>query len=473
MIIRSLSKKLLPEILQKPLRDLSSYWSLRQEKQGKGRELESFLWEAQWWGREKTEAWQLKRLQKTLRRAYEKVPGYCLLYREAGVKPEDIRSLSDVNKLPFTTKELLRDNLKDFTARDVPLWRRKHVTTGGSSGTPFGFYHSSVNSWMESAFMHCGWRWAGWKPQDRTAVLRGTFSGKRDEIGQVNRAQQQLLLSLYHLNPLSYPRYRAMLLNYSPLHLHAYPSTATLLADLVLENRDESVFHFKTLLLGSENVFPSQREKLRAAFPGARIFSWYGHTEQAVLAPACESSDQYHAWPFYGLTEVVDEQGLGVEEDSVGELVGTSFWSEATPFIRYKTEDLALRGADRCPECGRNFLMIKRVDGRKQDFVVVADGGLVSLTGLIFAQHFEAFSRVRSIQLQQDEIGVVLVRVLPGSGFSEQDGQEIEKKMVSACGGKLRVRVLPVDFLPRTSRGKHLFLVQNLKLPGAREQGAT
>jgi len=117
--------------------------------------------------------------------------------------------------------------------------------------------------------------------------------------------------------------------------------------------------------------------------------------------------------------------------------------------------------------------MIKRVDGRKQDFVVVADGGLVSLTGLIFAQHFEAFSRVRSIQLQQDEIGVVLVRVLPGSGFSEQDGQEIEKKMVSACGGKLRVRVLPVDFLPRTSRGKHLFLVQNLKLPGAREQGVT
>jgi len=467
-MIRSLSKKLLPEILQKPLKELSGYLSLRKEKNGKCGELESFLWEAQWWEREKIEAWQLKRLQKTLRRAYEKVPGYGLLYREAGVKPEDIRSLRDINKLPFTTKELLRDNLKDFTARDVPPWQRKHVTTGGSSGTPFGFYHSSINSWMESAFMHCGWRWAGWKPQERTAVLRGSFSGNRDETCQIDRIRQQLHLSLYRLNPSTYPHYRAMLLQYSPLHLHAYPSTATLLADLVLENRDESLFHFKTLLLGSENVFPSQREKLQTAFPGARIFSWYGHTEQVVMAPACEGSDQYHAWPFYGLTEVVDEQGLGVDEDSIGELVGTSFWSEATPFIRYRTEDLAVRGADRCPDCGRNFLMIQRVDGRKQDYVVVADGGLVSLTGLIFAQHFEAFSRLKSIQLQQDEIGDVLVRVVPSKGFTEKDGQEIEKKMVSACGGKLRVRILLVDSLPRTSRGKHLFLVQNLKLPELR-----
>ena len=432
-----------------------------------------FLQEAQWWDQERLAEWQLRQLRRVVAHAYENVPGYCSLYREAGVKPEDIRSLKDLSKLPCISKDLLRDNLADFTSRDVSRRRLHYVTTGGSSGTPFGFFHTTANAPREEAFVHLGWERSGWRLGELSAVLRGSFTGSEKDYYLYDPAGCQLLLSAYHLSESTVEKYLLTLAKFHPAHLQAYPSTATLLADLVLARGDVGRLNFRTVLLGSENVYDWQTGRIRQAFPGARIFSFYGHTEQVVMAPACEGSDQYHAWPFYGLTEVVDEQGLGVDEDSIGELVGTSFWSEATPFIRYKTEDFAVRGADRCAECGRNSLMIKRVDGRKQDYVVVADGGLVSLTSLIFAQHFEAFSRVRSIQLQQDEIGVVLVRVLPGSGFSEQDGQEIEKKMVSACGGKLRVRVLPVDFLPRTSRGKHLFLVQNLKLPGAREQGVT
>jgi len=146
--------------------------------------LKEFLSQAQWWDRERIAAWQLGKLQEIVRRAYDNVPGYRDLYREAGVKPEDIRSLEDAALLPFTTKDLLRDNPKDFIARDIPAWKRRRVTTGGSSGAPLGFHQSTVNAWMERAFIHSSWYWAGWRPQDRRAVLRGAFAGNAEKIGR-------------------------------------------------------------------------------------------------------------------------------------------------------------------------------------------------------------------------------------------------------------------------------------------------
>jgi phenylacetate-CoA ligase len=424
--------------------------------------LMEFLSRAQWWDRERIAAWQLGKLRGIVRWAYDKVPGYRDLYQEAGVKPEDIRSLQDVALLPFTTKDLLRDNHKDFIARDIPAWKRRRVTTGGSSGEPLGFYQSTVNAWMERAFIHSSWHWAGWRPQDRRAILRGAFSGSAEKVGRFYPLRQELLLSSYHLTSRTYASYRALLRKYSPPFLHAYPSTATLLADLVLENRDEAAISFKGILLGSENIQDWQREKMLAAFPGARVFGWYGHSEQAILASACESSDQYHAWPFYGLTEIIDKNGRAVAENGSGELIGTSFWSDATPFIRYRTEDLARRGADRCPKCSRNFPLIDRIEGRKQEYVIAADGGRVTLTALIFAQHFPAFTRIRSMQLQQDRAGEILVRVVPAGGFSRSDAMEIERKIASVSGGKLRARVQVIEELSLTLRGKHRFLVQNM-----------
>ena len=457
-------RALIPKKLLSPMRHIYSYVPLEKRMGKEYWQLKAFLQEAQWWDREKIEAWQLGRLKETVHHAYENVPGYYALYREAGIKPNDLNTLADTKNLPFITKELIRDNLDDFTARDIPSWKRIYVTSGGSTGTPFGFYHTATNIWMENAFMHSGWEWTGWELGDESAVLRGSSFGSERNFWKYNSATRVLLLSSYYLTDSTFPEYIKKLEEFSPRHIQAYPSTVTLLADYIIESDAVGRVDFDTILLGSENIYEWQKDKLSRAFPSAKIFGWYGHTEQAILAPMCESSNQYHSWPFYGLIEVVNEQGGSTAEGGIGELVGTSFWNYGTPFIRYKTMDIGRKGKLGCNKCGRHFQLIENIEGRMQDYVVTSDGGLVTLTALIFAQHFHAFGAIKNMQLYQDQKGIVAVRVIPKATFTEQDADEIKDKMERAVGNRITVWVDLLEDIPRTLSGKYRFLEQKLDI---------
>ena len=118
--LKSLTKSAL-SILPAVLRHPPSYWGMRW-----------FLGKAQHWDSKTIRKWQLGKLQDMVRYAFDTVPGYNMLYREAGFEPRDLTSLEALRHIPFVTKELLRDNLKDFTSRAVPKSRLRYITTGGS-----------------------------------------------------------------------------------------------------------------------------------------------------------------------------------------------------------------------------------------------------------------------------------------------------------------------------------------------------
>ena len=93
-----------------------------------------FISEAENYPLEKIREWQLTKLRLIVLYAYENIDGYCQLYREAGVHPDDIRSLDDIQLLPLTTKQLFQDNIEAFTAKTESSI---YITTGGSTGIPF------------------------------------------------------------------------------------------------------------------------------------------------------------------------------------------------------------------------------------------------------------------------------------------------------------------------------------------------
>ena len=178
--------------------------------------------------------------------------------------------------------------------------------------------------------------------KDSTAVLRGAFIGSQAHVWAKDRFNRETLLSSYYLTASTLEAYLQALRLHSPQHLQAYPSSASLLSDLLSEAGE--TYPFQSILLGSENVYEAQKAKIAKAFPSSRIYAWYGHAEQAILAAMCEHSDAYHVWPFYGYTEVLDALNGPTPEGQIGELVGTSFWGLATPFIRYRTMDMAQVG---------------------------------------------------------------------------------------------------------------------------------
>ena len=395
--------------------------------------------------------------------AYDHVSGYHQLYQEAGFHPNDLQTLADVSSLPMISRILLQDNIEAFTTQNLPSWQRYLETTGGSSGSPLSFSKTKANLSLENAFVHTHWSWAGWPFGSRSVVLRGPLKTANDQLWDYDPANRELYLSTFHLNPDTYPQFKRRIQRFKAPNLQAYASTATLLADLILEAADAGQLAFERILLGAESIQDWQVDLLEKAFPEAKIAGHYGLTEQTAIGAWCERARDYHINPFYGLTEYLQPKAEVFEASGLKEIVGTSFWNRATPFIRYRTGDLAVRKATRCEDCGRNFDVLAKIEGRTGEYVIGSNGGLFSLTSLIFAQHFQAFSSIRNMQIVQSQPGEVLVRVTPSANFTDQDHAEIINKMEKAAHGFLTVHLEKVDKIDRTQRGKNQFLDQHLK----------
>ena len=410
------------------------------------------------WSAERIAAWQLAQAQRVIQFAYENTPGYRELYQQAGVTPGDVRSLADVTRLPMTTKELLRDNLEDFSVRGRG---RRYITTGGSTGIPFGFYVTGSLLMREKAFMHHTWSRAGWRLGQVNAVLRG-FLGSPAQPYEYSAYRRELRLSSYYLTREQWPLYKAALTHYRPRVIQAYPSALNMLCDLLAEDEERSRFSFDLILLGSENLYDWQLAKFAAAFPSARIMAWYGHAEMAAYAPWCEATSQYHLQPFYGYTTVMgsDHQEVGVGEE--GELVATCFHNFVTPFINYRTLDRAVRGADRCAGCSREYRLLERISGRRQEVIVTGSGRYISMTAINL--HDRTFDSLRQFQFYQDTPGQVVFRFVPKSVLPAAELERIQQTLAAKLGGDTLLRLTPVEEIPRTKSGKLSFLEQKLPI---------
>lgn len=419
-----------------------------------------FLDVAQGWDLERIEAWQLTRLRKIVTLAYERTAGYRQLWDEAGVSPADLRALEDLTSFPMVTKALIGDNLDAFS---VPGARGEPSATGGSTGTPFTFRQPrELRMALEPAFIHASWSWMGWRLGMKAAVLRGAFVGTPTRWHRYDRLHRELHLSTYQLVPARARAYLDQLNRDRCDVVHAYPSQFFMFADLVGEQLGApAAINARWAFLGSENVYDWQLDRCQDVFPNVVPFAWYGHTEKAVLAPWCEKSRRHHTWPFYGLGEVVDAKGVPVVEGEIGEIVGTSFHNDVTPFIRYRTDDHAERGADRCPDCGRNFRLMSSIVGRGHEVVVSRHGRHISMTALAGSIHGDIFDAVKQFQFRQTEPGVVTFLYVTRES-SRPDADRLRHDLQRIFGDDINLQVQLVDEIKRTSSGKTTYLDQRL-----------
>lgn len=412
---------------------------------------------SQFWPREKIEQWQLERFREIVRYAYTHTEGYREIYRKAGVTPEDIRSLADISRLPFVTKEMIRDHLEEFS---VNVSGREYCTTGGSTGIPLGFYTSRTIRNIEWAFIHSSWEWAGWKPGMRSAVLRGRYVGSADRIAQYDPLRRELHLSSYFLTAESLTAYLDALRRYRIRVLQAYPSSMNILCQLMLERGLEGSIELDLVLMGSENIYDWLLEKFRSVFPRTRFFGWYGQAEQVTLAPWCEHTTRYHCNPFYGLTEVLDAQGRPVPDGGEGEIVGTSFHNFITPFIRYRTMDLAVRVGVGCPHCKRDFLILDRILGRAHEFIITATGRYISMTAI--NMHDDIFDGIRQFRFRQERPGHVIFQYVPAEPLGKDRLHHIHAGLAAKLGNDMELELREVAEIPRSRSGKLHFLDQQL-----------
>lgn len=416
-----------------------------------------FLRSSDSWTIDEIRSYELAEVQRVTSFAYENTAGYRRLFDANGVHPNDIRTLDDVSTLPFFTKELLRDNLEDFSA-DFP--GRFYITTGGSSGIPTGMYRDPVSFAKELASKAHQYHRIGWREGDAQIVFRGLQINSPDNTEFVEEFNE-LRCSTYQFGTEKMELYRQKAFEFGPDWIRCYPSSGYVFARY-LKDSGKPFPKIKGILCASEQLYDFQKALFHEVFGAdVRVFSHYGHYELAALAGYCEFTDDYHVLPQYGFVELLDNNDRQVTiPGQVGEIVATSFITTATPFIRYRTRDLGVFKSFGCSQCGRPYQVWEKIEGRTQEFILATSGQLISPTML--NMHDDIYDHLNQFQFHQKEAGNVIFRFVPKLTCTDEILQLIASKVKSKLGNDINLTLEQVDEIALTKRGKYRVLIQEL-----------
>lgn len=428
------------------------------------RETRALIAETDFLTASRLEELQQEQLWKLLRFAQEHVPYYRDQLRRIGLLTQSDSLRTRFSDLPLLTKQALQESPERFQASGGIGEATYQDNTGGSSGTPFSFLKSNRMYPIEQAYMLAQWERVGYHPSARKLTLRGrTFSGRdKSSRWSYNPIYSELAISTYHLDPETIAESAKQVRAFSPQFIHGYPSAIVRYLKGLLDAGLRPPEDIRAVLCGSEPVYAYQRDFITSTL-GCRTYSWYGQSECVLLAGECEDSEDYHAFPLYGLLELIDDDGQPIVEPGIeGEIVGTSLNNLAMPFIRYRTGDRGILAPVGPCRCGREHPRLTRVTGRIQHFIYTRRETAVPVTAFVFGQHFQAFQRICAMQLQQDEPGRLLIRIVRGRGYSETDERELRDKMQRSVDDDLYVDFEYCDRLPTNAAGKTEFVIQRV-----------
>jgi phenylacetate-CoA ligase len=318
------------------------------------------------------ESIQLKRLQHLVARVYEKVEPYRRKMDAAGVQPQDIKSLADLQKLPFTYKDDLRDNYP-FGLFTLPLDQvvRVHASSGTTGkSTVVGYTKKDIELWanvMARAFC-C----AGVHKNDmvHNAYGYGLFTGG---LG-VHYGAERLGATVIPVSGGNTKRQITIMLDFGSTVLTSTPSYALNLADAMAEMQiDPAGLSLRVGIFGAEPWSENMREEVERKL-NLKAVDIYGLSEvigPGVAMECLTSSGGLHIFEDHFLPEIIDpDTGEVLPPGSKGELVFTTLTKEAFPLIRYRTKDISRLMYETCA-CGRTLVRMEKVTGRTDDMLII------------------------------------------------------------------------------------------------------
>ena len=321
--------------------------------------------------RPEIEKFQLERLQKTVNHCMNS-EFYRQRFEENGIKPEDIKTLEDLKKIPFTTKDDLRKTYP-FGIASAPLEKAVRLhSSSGTTGNPTVILHTQkdLDEWA-IAVARCLYM-VGLRPKDvfQNTSGYGMFTGG---LGFQYGAERLGMLTVPAAAGNS-KRQIKFITDFGTTALHAIPSYLGRLFEVMkdegLDPKKET--KLRTLIIGAEPHSEEQRRRIEEMF-GAKAYNCFGMSEMCGpgVAFECKEQNGLHIWEDYYIVEIINPDTLEPSKPGeVGELVLTTINREAMPLLRYRTRDLTSILPGECP-CGRHHARLDRMKGRSDDMIIL------------------------------------------------------------------------------------------------------
>lgn len=319
---------------------------------------------------EELKALQLELLQKLVKNTYEKSEFYKKKMDEKGVKPEDIKTLDDIRKLPFMKKTDLRDNYPDkLFIRPYDELVRVHVSSG-TTGKPtvVGYTQNDLDSWSESLARGMVSFGMGKKDMLQNSHGYGLFTGG---LG-VHDAGQKIGATVLPTSTGNTNRQIELMCDLPVTTIAGTPSYLFHIADTCdqkgIDIRKDT--KLRLAIAGGEPWSESMRSKLQDR-TGIRVHNCYGASEfNGPMFLECSEQCGVHVWADLCLIEILDDNDQPVKEGERGAVVVTMLQKEAFPLIRYRIGDISSLEWEKC-KCGRTHPRLQRLSGRTDDMLVV------------------------------------------------------------------------------------------------------
>ncbi|MEP4195098.1 MAG: phenylacetate--CoA ligase PaaK [Aliishimia sp.] len=411
--------------------------------------------------RDEIAATQLDRMKWSLRHAYENVPHYKASFEAAGVHPDDLTTLDDLAKFPFTVKSDLRDNYPfDMFAVPRDKLARIHASSG-TTGQPtvVGYTQNDLDIWGKMVGRSL--RAAGMVPGDmlHNAYGYGLFTGG---LG-IHLGADSLGLVTVPVSGGMTPRQVRLITDFQPKGITVTPSYAlSVLDEFAEQGIDPCTSSLQVGIFGAEPWTNAMRKQIEDAFDMHAV-DIYGLSE--VLGPGVsmecvETKDGLHIWEDHFYPEIVDpETGAVLPEGELGELVFTSLTKEAFPIIRYRTRDLTRL----LPGTARSMRRMEKVTGRSDDMIILRgvnvfptqiEECLMQVKGL--APHFQ-LELSRPDRMDQM---AVHCEVADSTADTNAMGRELAGLVKTHVGISVKVDVKGVGGVAR-SQGKAVRIIDN------------
>jgi len=398
----------------------------------------------------------LSRLKKIIDYASKKSDFYKKKFKEYSVTCESLKSIDDLAKFPFLTRDHLRDNINEIVTQKTELSKWNKRATGGTTSSPVEFYCNQNALWKKNAFSYEIDKWYGKYTGCKSVFLWGApqdFPAKQSFGMRLRNYtyQRSLMLPSSPLDDKIMEDYYVKLNDWKPEFLQAYPTPLYEFC-LYLKKNKLKMPYLKSASVTAEPLLSYHRFTIEEVL-GFRIFNWYGSRELGRVASECEIHNGLHINEPCVYVEIIPDSEL---PEGYGHLVITDLLNYATPFIRYRTGDIAAFKDETCP-CGKSLRMLSKIEGRTADVILLPNGKKipgVSLTNRII-KGFEEFVELQIIQ--KNYLNFV-VKYVKGRSFSNSSLENFVIKLCEFFDIKVEVEFIEVEKLDREKSGKVRFV---------------
>ncbi len=378
------------------------------------------------------------------------------------VSIHDIKSLSDIKKLPILTKSLIKANYNKIISTPFQKLKLFESKTGGSTGTSLRLFKTEECTELKNAIALRSNSWTGWQYGEPVAAVWGnpvypvTFKEKLKNF----LFTPFFYLDTMNINDEAVIAFSEEWKRIKPSQLYGHAHSIFVLAEIldrlkIQLSPPKGIITTSMMLLQNERTFIEKIIK-------AKVFDRYGCEEVSLIASECEKHEGYHLNIEHLIVEFIKEDGTDAAPGEPGDIIVTDLLNKAMPMIRYKVEDVGVPSARKC-SCGRSFPLMEKVIGRTADFIQREDGSQVAGISLI-ERTLTKIQGIYQLQIIQDslqDISLNIVREI--DSFSDDTEKLLIDEIKKSIGNSVNINCKYVERIKQEESGKYRFCISKIK----------